>query len=84
MRGIIVFVLLIHFFCPIKVSAQKDAQSKYASTLARNEFLITGKIIGRDTGNLVLLYYDKVGKFAVVIGAGNPLSAAWPIATARR
>ena len=63
MRRIIVSVLLIHFFCPIQVSAQKDAQPKGSSTLAKNEFLITGKIMGRDTGNLVLLYYDKTGKF---------------------
>jgi len=49
MRRIIVFVLLIHCFCAIKVSAQKEATSKNASILSGDEFLITGKIIGRDT-----------------------------------
>jgi len=53
----------MHFFCPVQVSAQKDAQPKKPSILAKNEFVITGKIMGRDMGNLVLLYYDKTGKF---------------------
>ena len=63
MRRILVFVLLMQSFCPIKVSAQKDTQPKDPSILARNEFVITGKITGRDTGHLVILYYDKTGKF---------------------
>lgn len=63
MGRIVVFVLLVQVFCCIKVSAQKDAQPRESSILAKNEFIITGKITGRDTGNLVLLYYDKTGNF---------------------
>lgn len=63
MRRIVVFVLLVQGFCWIKVSAQKDIQHKESTILANNEFAITGKLIGRDTGSIVLLYFDKTGKF---------------------